>query len=220
MRWLLLGLSLVACTAAPVLLPTQDAGADAPAVDVAQPVDAPAVDAPRPLCVPGAQVSCACGGVALGYQVCADDGARLGPCVCPDAGIPGVDVGAVADVPPAVDAAALVDVPVDVSANTGCPAGFADCDHNPANGCEADLSSIRTCGTCDHVCPTAFIFTTEGCMAGVCRVTSINCMGRLADCDHNMQTGCEVDLQVDPANCGACGNSCGRGGTCVNGVCH
>lgn len=50
-----------------------------------------------------------------------------------------------------------------------CTAGFADCDDNPSGGCEADLSSIDSCGRCANRCMTM-------CAAGYCddqRVTSI-----------------------------------------------
>jgi hypothetical protein len=33
-----------------------------------------------------------------------------------------------------------------------CPTGQADCDGDPANGCEADLLSPSTCGTCSNTC--------------------------------------------------------------------
>ncbi len=33
-----------------------------------------------------------------------------------------------------------------------CSTGFGDCDGNPNNGCEADLSSASACGACGNVC--------------------------------------------------------------------
>lgn len=45
-----------------------------------------------------------------------------------------------------------------------CTNGFADCDANPANGCEADLgSSTANCGRCGGAC-TASV----ACVSGVC----------------------------------------------------
>lgn len=35
---------------------------------------------------------------------------------------------------------------------TSCDSGHADCDHDASNGCEADLSSTTTCGSCDVAC--------------------------------------------------------------------
>jgi len=34
-----------------------------------------------------------------------------------------------------------------------CDRGFADCDGDPANGCETDLSRAASCGACGAVCP-------------------------------------------------------------------
>jgi hypothetical protein len=33
-----------------------------------------------------------------------------------------------------------------------CNTGFADCDEDRRNGCEADLSNDETCGSCDIQC--------------------------------------------------------------------
>ena len=34
-----------------------------------------------------------------------------------------------------------------------CDPGYADCDGDPGNGCETDLSLASHCGTCNSVCP-------------------------------------------------------------------
>jgi RHS repeat-associated protein len=100
-----------------------------------------------------------------------------------------------------------------------CSAGFADCDHDPANGCEADLSSVATCGTCGNACPT-YAHTTISCVSGGCVVGG--CAPGFADCDHNPANGCEADLG-SITSCGACGNACATGPNmataCVNGAC-
>lgn len=45
-----------------------------------------------------------------------------------------------------------------------CDSEFADCDNNPANGCEADLDRDRdNCGACGVDCPTGTI-----CVEGIC----------------------------------------------------
>jgi hypothetical protein len=103
-----------------------------------------------------------------------------------------------------------------------CNAGFADCDGNPLNGCEVNLStSIANCGTCGNTCgslPNAI----SGCAAGACVIFA--CNTGFADCDGIAINGCEVHLNSSTTNCGACGNSCGpvangisgcAGGTCV-----
>jgi hypothetical protein len=87
----------------------------------------------------------------------------------------------------------------------GCNNGFANCDNNPGDGCEVNLSNnSANCGTCGHFCslPNA----TSVCSGGVCFPTS--CNSGFADCDNNPFDGCEVDLSNNNANCGQCGHFC------------
>ena len=75
---------------------------------------------------------------------------------------------------PAIDAP-MIDAPADASPVDGatadgadgglvCPAGFADCDQNPANGCEATVSGDpRNCGSCGHSCGDT------SCLTGMCQ---------------------------------------------------
>src|SRR6185437_11855909 len=61
-----------------------------------------------------------------------------------------------------------------------CDTGFADCDSNPATGCEANTQTdANNCGTCGNVCP-AGPDSTAVCKAGAC---SIACSPGFADCD-------------------------------------
>lgn len=48
---------------------------------------------------------------------------------------------------------------------TGCMAGFDDCDGDPSNGCEADLTQPATCGGCGNACRPP----TRACCAGTCQ---------------------------------------------------
>lgn len=48
-----------------------------------------------------------------------------------------------------------------------CPAGRGDCDTDPGNGCEADLSSdADNCRACGHMCST--LGAGAMCMDGRC----------------------------------------------------
>jgi hypothetical protein len=86
-----------------------------------------------------------------------------------------------------------------------CSAGFADCDANPANGCETNLNTSTTnCGRCGGACvlPNA----TPACATGVCAVAA--CTAGFGNCDGVAANGCEVDLTATVTHCGACGNAC------------
>jgi pacifastin inhibitor LCMII len=72
--------------------------------------------------------------------------------------------------------------------SVGCKVGFADCDGDPANGCETDLmSSVVNCGTCGAYC--ALAGATSLCVAGKCELDA--CIAGYADCDQRDDNGCE-----------------------------
>jgi hypothetical protein len=97
-----------------------------------------------------------------------------------------------------------------------CASGFADCDDDGDNGCEADLSAATSCGNCTSACVNAH--GTTACQGGAC-VPS--CAAGYADCDGNRQNGCEANINSDPAHCGSCPNACGSNGQiCMNGTCQ
>jgi hypothetical protein len=92
-----------------------------------------------------------------------------------------------------------------------CAADRASC-----NGklCDTDILNDRAhCGSCDNACVAAN--ATAECTQGKCTLT---CAPSYADCDHRDRTGCEVYLNSDVHNCGACGRDC-RGTPCVEGQC-
>jgi len=94
-----------------------------------------------------------------------------------------------------------------------CSAGSADCDGNPANGCES-LQSAQHCGACGSACAATANYIAT-CAAGVCgRV----CPPGLGDCDGNAVNGCEADLN-GTTHCGRCGMLCAAGQACVGGSC-
>ena len=89
-----------------------------------------------------------------------------------------------------------------------CNAGFADCDGNPANGCEVNLNTdVANCGRCRNACSRNNV-PSPTCNAGVCGGA---CAAGTNDCNRDPADGCEVNLTTDGANCGACGNRCGSG---------
>ncbi len=89
----------------------------------------------------------------------------------------------------------------------GCESGFANCDSNPDNGCEADLSDPVLCGSCKE------LEGTPGAPCGVCDEGVWACAGAGA-------VACEGDPGPGRRNvCGGCapldgapGDTCGRCG--------
>jgi hypothetical protein len=100
-----------------------------------------------------------------------------------------------------------------------CTAGFADCNMNPADGCEVNTQTATAhCGGCGRVCAPAN--ATPACTMGVCGYTV--CNPGFADCDGNRANGCETDLNSNPSHCGACGRACAPANAtpaCTMGVC-
>jgi hypothetical protein len=101
-----------------------------------------------------------------------------------------------------------------------CDAGFADCDMDATNGCEARLDAVVSCGTCGTVCRGA-TNATPSCSRGACGLT---CTAGFGDCDGNATNGCEASTLSNPMNCGACGVACAAGlnavVACVGGRCR
>ncbi|MEZ4406427.1 MAG: hypothetical protein R3A52_08130 [Polyangiales bacterium] len=106
-----------------------------------------------------------------------------------------------------------------------CAAGFADCDNNPANGCETDTrSSTASCGACGAAC--ALPNGTAACVASRCTLTG--CSAGFADCNANGADGCETNLGTSAGHCGACGAACSlanataacAGGACLVSACN
>lgn len=99
-----------------------------------------------------------------------------------------------------------------------CDQGWADCDQNPANGCESSASTDpSSCGGCGKKCNQTN--GVAGCVNGVC---SLLCNPGFGNCDGNPDNGCEVDLGAHVSNCGSCGNACPSANgtpTCQAGKC-
>ncbi len=100
-----------------------------------------------------------------------------------------------------------------------CLPGWADCDGNPANGCEVNISnSVGNCGGCGTTCSVAN--GTAACVGGTCQVGS--CNGGFSNCNNLPVDGCEVNTNTSVGNCGGCGQICAPAnstGQCSNGTC-
>ncbi|HTN84818.1 MAG TPA: hypothetical protein VL242_14055, partial [Sorangium sp.] len=106
-----------------------------------------------------------------------------------------------------------------------CDAGYADCDGDLTNGCEANLgASLAHCGACGAAC--SYPGAAEACLAGTCVMGA--CDAGHANCDGEAANGCEVNTGTSLANCGGCNIACALpnaaesclGGTCVLGACE
>jgi hypothetical protein len=98
-----------------------------------------------------------------------------------------------------------------------CNPGYADCDSNPANGCEVNLNeSPSHCGRCGNACP-ARPNATATCHMAMCRLT---CNRGFGNCDGDPTNGCEANLNESPSHCGRCGNACPMGQVCNGGRCQ
>jgi hypothetical protein len=86
-----------------------------------------------------------------------------------------------------------------------CNVGWADCNGDPTDGCEADLLLPQTCGGCT-ACSGNEVCTPSGC-AAACPANLVNCSGACRD------------AMTDPQACGNCTTDCGPTGTCSGGNC-
>ena len=114
-----------------------------------------------------------------------------------------------------------------------CDAGWDDCNgdgNQPpgvSDGCEANLTTLSTCGSCGVSCGLAGTDPTSppACVnPGTGYECVINCMpGFFDNCDGIPNNGCETNLLFTTQNCGSCGNDCGLPNTiseCFNGMCR
>jgi alpha-tubulin suppressor-like RCC1 family protein len=88
---------------------------------------------------------------------------------------------------------------------TSCNEGFTDCNHQPNDGCEAELASDPlNCGTCGNLCGSTNTASSV-CSEGSCVLT---CATGYDDCDEKANNGCEGDLLNDVKNCNECDAAC------------
>ncbi|AKU95329.1 Tryptophan synthase alpha chain [Labilithrix luteola] len=101
-----------------------------------------------------------------------------------------------------------------------CPTGQRFCEERGT--CIDTSSDPKNCGGCNVVCPgptnPAVQHGGPTCRSGQC---GIECEEGFADCNGDINDGCEVELRVDPKNCGGCGVICDGVALqpCVGGKC-
>ena len=96
-----------------------------------------------------------------------------------------------------------------IKVNVGiCIPGLKLCSGNLLLTCLADGS--------------AWIVTQDCGKSSYCSSSSpscVSCSSGTANCDQDSSNSCETNILNDNNNCGSCGNICGSGQTCSNGVC-
>lgn len=105
-----------------------------------------------------------------------------------------------------------------------CQPGFMDCNSDPSDACEANVWGIENCGGCGIDCVDDLHYSEETATCNQPTPSSPHqcggaCQPKFGDCDADPANGCEADLRVDLANCGACGNVCAEGLRCENEQC-
>lgn len=88
-------------------------------------------------------------------------------------------------------------------------------------GCANLLTDVENCGACSHKCKDPYTtgpHRIHTCNQGLCES---ECQPGWGDCNGIPGDGCETNLTVDPAHCGACGTSCDldAGQPCIDGRC-
>jgi hypothetical protein len=100
----------------------------------------------------------------------------------------------------------------------GCQAGWADCNQDPADGCETEIGTVEDCAACGDVC--SFDHATAECHNGLCRIAA--CEDGFEDCNHLDGDGCEAELGTAD-HCAGCDDAClfdHAEGICQGGACR
>jgi hypothetical protein len=88
-----------------------------------------------------------------------------------------------------------------------CNAGFADCDNDPANGCEVDTrTSAAHCSSCGNACASGV------CAGSTCQPPT---------CTDGVRNGGESDVDCGGPTCPRCARcrACGSDADCADGAC-
>ena len=103
----------------------------------------------------------------------------------------------------------------------GCDQNSGDCDGDPGNGCETDITTTSNCGACGNMCTNLHGTTQCSFISGSWQCDP-TCVGPWGDCDGDPDNGCETSLN-STSNCGACGRGCNSTNvntlSCNNGLC-
>lgn len=98
----------------------------------------------------------------------------------------------------------------------GCDPGYADCNGDPKDGCEVDLSLATSCGECGLACPAAKPYCAPAGPRFACTNGCAPAAPLLCD------TQC-VAPQTDPRHCGGCNSACtpveNADVSCADGAC-
>jgi hypothetical protein len=89
-----------------------------------------------------------------------------------------------------------------------CKGQFADCDNDPANGCETSLVSDANCGGCGVACGGGQKCRLDPESGPRCMCPAPQTLCELG-CEDGICSGQCVDVTSDVANCGRCGSGCG-----------
>jgi hypothetical protein len=93
-----------------------------------------------------------------------------------------------------------------------CDPGFADCNDNPSDGCEASLADAAHCGSCDNVCEDGAVCDNGTCACAdddQCQSGESCCDGECVDTQSDcFWWPCLPGLERPLTNCGGCGRFC------------
>lgn len=91
---------------------------------------------------------------------------------------------------------------------------WGECDFNRVTGCETDLHTLSSCGSCGFPC--ALPNASESCATGSCRIEA--CNAGYSHCDSSHANGCEVGHAAATSVCSAVVDLGARDGDSACGV--
>ncbi len=120
---------------------------------------------------------------------------------------------------PGVNGAAVTCATSACVLTNACAPNRADCNNDPADGCEVDLTQAANCGSCGTACAEPSPLCTAGAGTG-------GGFGCASGCSGSTPTRCSascVDTTTDPLHCGGCTTACpvraNAAATCASSTC-